>query len=312
MQDKILQLRSIIQDRLTPLITHDYRYLMMCDHQNVGDTLIMKGEFDFLSTLKNARCKEYTTMWSFENRHPSIPKDDLLIIRGSGSFGDIWPTAPTFWKFVMKNYPENPILFMPQTIHFDDEGKLVEMADHINNHKKITLCVRDKKSLDIAQKIFNCDSYLVPDMAFYMDVKLPNIPYDNNLHKALLVKREDKERKSSVLIDRLLKDNDIAISDWPTLYANGIIERIKQNLFAHKFYKLYDSFINKIYSAYIIKQGINFLKPFSKVYATRMHAGILALMMGKEAVFIDNSYGKLRKVYETWLSDVKNASLEVS
>ena len=41
-----------------------------------------------------------------------------------------------------------------------------------------------------------------------------------------------------------------------------------------------------------------------------MHAGILALMMGKETIFIDNSYGKLRKVYETWLSDARNASLE--
>lgn len=312
MQDKILQLRSLIQDRLTPLITHDYRYLMMCDHQNIGDTLIMKGEFDFLSTIKNAKCKEYTTMWSFENRHPSIPKDDLLIMRGSGSFGDIWPTAPAFWKFVMKNYPENPILFMPQTIHFDDESKLIEMADLINKRKKIILCVRDKESFDIAQKFFNCDSYLVPDMAFYMNVKFPNPPHGNNPHKTLLVKRKDKESKSSSLIDNLLTQKDIVISDWPTFNSCSKIEKFKHNLLGHKLYKFYDAFTRRIYSAYIIQHGINFLKPFSKVYATRMHAGILALMMGKEAVFIDNSYGKLRKVYETWLSDEKKASLEVS
>lgn len=312
MQDKILQLRSIIQDRLTPLITHDYRYLMMCDHQNVGDSLIMKGEFDFLSTIKNAKCKEYTTMWSFENRRPSIPKDDLLIMRGSGSFGDIWPAAPNFWKFVMKNYPENPILFMPQTIHFDDENKLVEMAGLISEHKRITLCVRDKESFDIAQKFFNCDSYLVPDMAFYMNGKFSSVPHNSNPSRELLVKREDKERKSSILIENLLKEKDIIVSDWPTFNTHDVIKKIKKNLFDYKFYGLYDTFIKHIYCAYIIKHGINFLEPFSKVYATRMHAGILALMMGKEAVFIDNSYGKLRKVYETWLSDVKNASLEVS
>ena len=311
MQDKILQLRSLIQERLTPLITHDYRYLMMCDHQNVGDTLIMKGEFDFLSTIKNVRCKEYTTMWSFGNRHPTISKDDLLIMRGSGSFGDIWPTAPNFWKFVMKNYPENPILFMPQTIHFDDESKLVEMADLINRHKKTTLCVRDKESLDIAQKFFNCDSYLVPDMAFYMNGKFPSIPHNSNPCRALLVKREDKERKSSILIENILKEKNIVVSDWPTFNKHDVIKKIKQNLFDHKFYGLYDTFIKHIYCAYIIKQGVNFLKPFSKVYATRMHAGILALMMGKETVFIDNNYGKLRKIYETWLSDVTNANLDV-
>lgn len=311
MQDKILQLRSLIQDRLTPLITHDYRYLMMCDHQNIGDTLIMKGEFDFLSTIKSARCKEYTTMWSFENRHPAIPKDDLLIMRGSGSFGDIWPTAPNFWKFVMKNYPENPILFMPQTIHFDDENKLVEMANLINKHKKITLCVRDKESLDIAQKFFNCDSYLVPDMAFYMNIKFPSPPHGNNPHKTLLVKREDKEHKPSALIDNLFNEKDITISDWPTFNVFGKIEKFKQNLFVHKLYRLYDAFIKHIYSTYMIKQGVNFLAPFSKVYATRMHAGILAMMMEKRTIFIDNSYGKLRKIYETWLSDVANVNLDV-
>lgn len=312
MSDIIQELKSIIQERLTPLITHDYRYLMMCDHQNVGDTLIMKGEFDFLSTIKNARCKEYTTMWSFENRHPSIPEDDLLIMRGSGSFGDIWPTAPLFWKFVMKNYPENPILFMPQTIHFNDERKLVEMVDLINKHKNITLCVRDKESFDIAQKSFNCNSYLVPDMAFYMKGKFPSGPHESNPSRSLLVKREDKERKPNILIENLLKENGIIVSDWPTFNTHDVIKKIKKILFDRKFYRLYDTFIKHIYCTYIIKHGINFLEPFSKVYATRMHAGILALMMGKEAVFIDNSYGKLRKVYETWLSDEKKASLEVS
>ena len=312
MQDKILQLKSIIQDRLTPLITHDYRYLMMCDHTNIGDSLIMKGEFDFLSTIKKAKCKEYTTMWSFENRRPSIPKDDLLIIRGSGSFGDIWPTAPDFWKFIMKNYPENPILFMPQTIHFDDKNNLAEMANLINRHKKISLCLRDKDSLEIARKHFKCDSYLVPDMAFYMNIKFPSTPHSNNLRKALLVKREDKECRPSILIDSLLRKSDIVVSDWPTFKKFGSIERIKKTLFTHSFYKAYDFFVKNIYCPYIINQGVNFLKPFSNIYATRMHAGILSLMMGKETVFIDNSYGKLRKIYETWLSNVKNANLEES
>ena len=270
----------------------------------------MKGEFDFLSTIKNARCKEYTTMWSFENRHPAIPKDDLLIMRGSGSFGDIWPTAPNFWKFVMKNYPENPILFMPQTIHFQDERNLEEIAILINNHKKTTLCLRDNESFDIAKKYFKCNSYLVPDMAFYMKAKNPSVTLSNNSNSILLVKREDKERRASNLIGNLLGKDNVTVSDWPTFQNYDIVEKIKKKFFTHNSYRVYDLFIKQVYSKYIIKQGINFLRPFSIIFTTRMHAGILAMMMGKEAIFIDNSYGKLRKVYETWLSDVKNISLE--
>lgn len=311
MCNKIQQLKVLICESLTPLITHDYRYLMMCDHENVGDSLIMKGEFDFLSTIKNVRCKEYTTMWSFVNRKPTIPKDDLLIMRGSGSFGDIWPTAPNFWKFVMKNYPKNPILFMPQTIHFNDEKKLNEMAQLINKRKKITLCLRDKESFAIAQKFFHCNSYLVPDMAFYMKKHFSLDSHISYANKILLVKRDDKESKSNSLIDNLLTQKDIVISDWPTFNTFSKVERIKKKLFNLSLYRTYDLFIRYIYNKYIIKHGINFLKPFSKVYATRMHAGILAIMMGKETVFIDNNYGKIQKLYETWLSDVDRTTLEV-
>ena len=251
-------------------------------------------------------------MWSFESRKPTIPKDDLLIMRGSGSFGDIWPTAPNFWRFVMQNYPENPILFMPQTIHFNDEQNLNKMAQLINKHKKITLCLRDKESFAIAQKHFHCDSYLVPDMAFYMKNHFSFAPHISNANKTLLVKRNDKESKSSTLIDDLFAQKDTVVSDWPTFNMINRIERTKQKLFNLNLYRTYDLFIKHIYSRYIIKNGIKFLKPFSKIYATRMHAGILAMMMGKETVFLDNNYGKLRRLYETWLSDIDNTSLEVN
>lgn len=309
-QDRVQQLKVHIQRTLTPLITHNYRYLMMCDHQNVGDTLIMKGEFDFLSTIKTAKCKEYTTMWSFEKRRPVIPKEDLLIMRGSGSFGDIWPTAPNFWKFVMENYPENPILFMPQTIHFKEKTKLIEMAHQINNHKKVVLCLRDKESYDIAKTHFRCDIFLVPDMAFYMNVNNKKNSY-SAASKTLIVKREDKECRNSNLISTFSNKDYTSISDWPTFKTFGITERVKQRLYAKNHFKLYDEFVKVVYSSYIVKQGLNFINPFAKVYATRMHAGILAMMLGKEVVFVDNNYGKLRKVYETWLNDVKNVYLEV-
>lgn len=309
MPTKILQLKALILQKLTPIIDRDYRYLMMCDHQNVGDTLIMQGEFNFFSTIKKYKCKEYTTMWSFKNRHPIIPKDDLLIMRGSGSFGDIWPTAPNFWKFVMRNYPENPILFMPQTIHFNDNRNLQEMANFINNHKKITLCLRDKESYEIAEKNFNCEIRLVPDMAFFMPVKkrFSHVPSSD---KELLVKRKDKESKNSNFTNNLISKKNIHISDWPTFSNYGTVEKIKKFLLKKKYYKLYDKFIKSVYSSYITSQGLYFLHPHSKVYATRMHAGILAMMMDKDVVFIDNNYGKLRKFYDTWLQGVENIRLE--
>lgn len=308
--DKLQELRALITDRLTPLVNHDYRYLMMCDHQNVGDTLIMEGELQFLKTIKHANCKEYTTMRSFEQRSPKISKDDLLIMRGSGSFGDIWPTAPNFWKFVMRQYPDNPILFMPQTIHFDEEHNLSEMATLINRHKKVILCVRDLESFKIAKSNFNCEIHLVPDMAFFIDNKALS-KNEGFERRPLVVMRTDKEKKQTEKTTQFIQEIDALVSDWPTFSFYGRIEQIKQYLLRKRQYRLYDLFIKNVYRPYIIRKGVDFLMPYTEIYATRMHAGILAMLMGKRVHFIDNSYGKIGRVFNTWLKDTEKIYLDL-
>lgn len=310
-QNKNEHLRQIIESQLTSFIDADYRYLMMCDHQNIGDTLIMEGEFQFLRTIKHYKCKEYTTMESFERRSPQIPATDLLIMRGSGSFGDIWHEAPLFWKFVMEKYPNNPILFMPQTIYFSKQDNLLDMARRINNHKKVILCVRDADSYSIAKQYFNCKILLVPDMAFYLRLKTSYIKtkYDKK-DKILIVKRTDIESKSSVLLDKIQNDQKATVSDWPTIGHHGNIERVKNYLSKKQMYKLYDMFIRYVHRPYIINKGIKFLASYEDIYATRMHAGILGVLMGKRVHFIDNSYGKLSRVYHTWLTDYNNVILD--
>lgn len=306
--EKIAELRALIKKQLTPLVTNNYRYLTMCDHPNVGDTLIMAGEFEFFKTLKY-KCQEYTTIVSFQNRKARIPKDELLIMRGSGSFGDIWPTSPEFWKYVMRNYQENPILLMPQTIYFDDEDNLKDMQDAIYKHGKVTITVRDQQSYDFAIQHFDCPCYLVPDMAFFMNPKDYQIPYEQKLNKILIVKRDDKEKKAFTLEEDSLKECDCYVSDWPTMYKRGRIERAKNFLLHHRYYRFYDLYIRHIYSRYIIWWGGHFIAPYAEIYATRMHAGILAMMMDKKVHFVDNSYGKLGRVFNTWLRDVDNVCL---
>lgn len=304
---ELKKLKSRIDTILTPLVNHDYRYLMMCDHQNIGDTLIMEGEFVFLSKIRPYKCKEYTTMVSFEKRKPRIPKEDLLIMRGSGSFGDIWPTAPNFWKFIMRNYPDNPILFMPQTVHFEKNENMIEMAEMISKHGKVTMCVRDSESLSIIGQNFNCKVYLVPDMAFY--INLNPINKKNKESRTLIVKRNDKEAKPSKIFD--VKYKNYFVTDWPTFDHVSYIEKIRRFILSKQWYNLYDFFIQYIQRPYMLHEGCKLLSPYSIVYANRMHAGILGVLMGKEVHFVDNSYGKLGRVFNTWLTNVKGVYLEV-
>ena len=59
----------------------------------------------------------------------------------------------------------------------------------------------------------------------------------------------------------------------------------------------------------MIKLGISFINEYNIIYATRLHSAILALILGKRVVMIDNSYGKNSCFYNTWLKDAENIEL---
>ena len=56
----------------------------------------------------------------------------------------------------------------------------------------------------------------------------------------------------------------------------------------------------------LIIETIEWVKKYEKVYSNRMHGAILAWFLGKETYLINNSYGKSKSLYETWLLDAKN------
>ena len=59
----------------------------------------------------------------------------------------------------------------------------------------------------------------------------------------------------------------------------------------------------------LLRQGVSFLSSFNKLYLTRMHAGILTMLIGRHFTMIENSYGKNSSFYETWLSDIDGVKL---
>jgi exopolysaccharide biosynthesis predicted pyruvyltransferase EpsI len=69
--------------------------------------------------------------------------------------------------------------------------------------------------------------------------------------------------------------------------------------------KMIDYYAEYIYKPLHIRIGVRFLSGYNRIYATRLHAAILSVLLCKPFTFLDNSYGKNRSFYETWLSDVE-------
>jgi pyruvyl transferase EpsO len=59
----------------------------------------------------------------------------------------------------------------------------------------------------------------------------------------------------------------------------------------------------------LINETIKWVDQYSKVYSNRMHGAILAWLLGKETYLINNSYGKSKSLYETWLLDATNLKM---
>ena len=176
--------------------------------------------------------------------------------------------------------------------------------------------MRDKASYDIlSQHISKEKLLLLPDMAFYLDIK-PEI----SGCKTLYMQRRDFELDPS----KLIHISNCDIKDWPTFSNNRYINsfRLKwmevKRFLSLKFQnnKILSKFVDSAYGlnrrdarSYYVNLGIKFFSKYNKIYTTRLHGLILGVLMGKKMVIVDNKYNKCMNFYKTWLKDFDNIEI---
>lgn len=299
--EKVMELKSIIMEQLIPIINQDYYLLEVPYYTNIGDTLIWQGEMDFLNSLPY-QCKGMYSLDTFN--YPQISKDILILFQGGGNFGDLWPKHHNFKLSVIKHYPDNQFVFLPQTVYFESDENMRECAMFLSQFKNVTICARDSVSYELLKNNFSNKILLLPDMAFCINME--KWGKKTKSQNSLLLKRMDKELKESTLLSKISQIKNIKITDWPTMmsmdYPTLNLERIKYRL--KRFPCILDMYCRYYYRPHLIKTGVKIIMEYSKIYSTRLHAAILAVLLNKsEIYFLDNSYGKNKSFYDTWLSD---------
>lgn len=305
--EKIGQLRQIISDTLTPLITRDYLLLDVPYHGNIGDTLIWQGETDFLNTLPY-KCKGVYSAHSWRG-HSCLRHEAVILLNGGGNFGDLWDSAQDFRTSIIQEYPDNRIVMFPQSVWYDNPSSIKKDAEIMARHKDLHLCARDQWSYDFLKKHFGANHiYLVPDMAFFInDCRMA--PYRGlKSHKDLYIKRIDKEILTSTPENI---GSDTEIRDWPTLEHTPLRLRLIEKATSFSHYKLIrpiTSIINKNTSWLImhplVTKGCKFLSSYNNVTTTRLHVLILSILLHKPVTFMDNCSGKISAFAQTWLKDL--------
>lgn len=303
---KKTELKNIIYNRLSPLIDNHYVLYEVPFYNNVGDLLIWEGENQFLKNTKYKMvdcCSIYTYK---ENKH--LSSNIIILLQGGGNFGDIWRVHQEFRLKIIQEHPNNKIIIFPQTVYYQNYKTMLRDAEIMKQHKNLTICARDIVSYNLLKKYFSNNILLVPDMAFCIPPKqLLSCISHNQTNKTLYLKRKDKEFKNG--IKHNFENQSIDIYDWPCMTHNDFVQILFKIFLRLKSYKLSLWYAQHIYKGYLIKNSIQFVSQYKEIYTTRLHTAILCTLLNKKYHILDNSYGKNKNFYETWLKDLESVEL---
>lgn len=308
----ISTLQNEIDRNLSPLIPSDKKFALLDfqNHGNVGDSAIWLGEIGYFKKIHKTSPSYVCTIrhYSSKDLNNALPKGPIFL-SGGGNFGDIWPHHQSFREKILKEYPDRPIIQLPQSIHFQNPEALKKAAQIINAHSDFTLLVRDKKSLVIAQKYFSCNIALCPDMAFCIgSLQKPMKP----IRPLLFLLRTDDEKCVQNDKEGVPLPPNSSVEDWlkeDTKFLN-IAARIKTLLSLlflrpeHLFNKnQYRELLYQNLSQNRVNRGLRQLTSANFVITDRLHTHILSLLLDLPHIFLDNSYGKISNFAKAWTKE---------
>lgn len=279
---------------LRPLEAHrEYTLLGYPDHPNIGDHIIWLGTLQYLSLTARARL--------LATPLANTP----ILLAGGGNLGDIWPAEEQFRQSIIQRYPDRPVFILPQTIHFQDESNARAAATVYNAHPDLTLYVRDRVSLAIAETWFpKVRLHLAPDMAFALH-PLPKLPHPPPQSPGILFHcRDDKEFRATALppLPGLVAEEWSSYGrhwglrrwrsrrSWMALYPAAFQPHEGQPLHRRSWAMLHD--------------GAYQLARYPRFITNRLHGHILALLMDIPHILLPGNYHKIEAFSAAWTASI--------
>ena len=275
-----------------------YALLDFPNHANVGDSAIWLGELAYLEDMIGCGpsfvCER--TNLDAEALKKNLPAGPIFLT-GGGNFGDVWREHQLFRESVIDLFPGRRIIQFSQTLHFADSVLLKKAARIVNRHPNFILFVRDKRSFEKAESVFDCPVHLAPDMAFYLGAIPRTVSATCRL---LLLLRADREStRQGRPLPRDLPEG-VKVANWleEDTYSLSRMEPRRGETVApqHASREL----LYRNFARHRVSRGIKLLSSADYVITDRLHCHILCVLLGMPHIILDNSYGKLSTFVETW------------
>lgn len=261
-------------------------------HSNLGDHLIADNCLRFIKDLGFDMIVDIPEFY-YELFSESIVLDlqDVIFVVGGGWLGNDYDDSDIICQ-IIKKWPNNKIVILPQTVHFSNEGKygnVDTVGEIFASSENVLLCVREKRSFTVATEILRIPNnrvLLSPDITLYKSEYL-----DLNQEKsgAVLSIRNDREVIQDDLdstIKNVLKDLNINYKESSTVVKNKIVPLIFRKRF--------------------IRNKTTEYGKAELVITNRLHSMIFAVLGRSKCIAFDNSTHKVSETVLNWFADNPN------
>jgi pyruvyl transferase EpsO len=286
-------------------------YLDYPVHRNVGDLLIWKGAQKLLA--RNG----IKPIANFEQPLGGRVKDLIghcrtICMHGGGNFGDLYRRPQNYRERIVEAFPDKRIVIFPQTVHFDDRSELERSCRIFRSHNDLHIFLRDQRSYDVLRAQGLANLQLSPDTAH----ALWPIPPEGHTKpdSVLVLRRRDKEGSEFPALD---ESHASAPFDWNDLTDNALESQIyKFAKGVHVLDKLLGGAVFPCATLWnweagrLMSKAVKLFSQHEQIITNRLHAMILAALMGKRATIYDNSYGKVSGYFDLWLKDIPGLRFE--
>jgi pyruvyl transferase EpsO len=213
-----------------------------------------------------------------------------------------------FREEVIRRHPRHRIVILPQTVHFQSTEKVRQAQDVFGGHPNLTIMLRDRISFEFCSRHFSSNEIkLVPDMSHLL---WPLAKPAGAPEGTLYLLRRDRE----IHPEQKASGQAHNFRDWKDLMSWRQYGRLAIFRAVHHLDRILGNRL-PVYAGWydlvcaLTERLIDLFSAYRCIVSSRLHGHLLACLLDKPNVLLDNSYGKNSAYFRTWTWQVPAASL---
>lgn len=298
------------------------------NQRNVGDSLIWAGELAYLKAL-GLPLRYVSDLRSYDPQAlRRMMPEGVILLHGGGNLGDLWLGHQRLREQVAHDLRDYRVVQLPQSIHFQDADRAAAANEKLGVHPDFHMLIRDTLSMEKAASLLpDVRASFCHDMALGWDA--PQVD-DDGASGVLVIAREDVEAVSGLANAVASRGaDDFTLTDWHIdeartrawLAARRTTEHFRRYASLRSRYMAWlptgvadrsaaraISRINRLN----IEVATDLYAAHAGVITDRLHAHVLAALLGRPHVVLDNSYRKVSTIYNNYTGGFSTAHYATS